>query len=202
MTQNLPTWFAKQKPRRRLIIGCSGLFLLCCLCSFPMAFFYSPDSTPDAITVSGTQPVFGTATDSVGFANPTNIPTLVTPQSRCINLRFAEYLGPDTIDEMINEGATFHSVSEITVRFDCPNVTPEQITWEWKRNGELHCTNTFQSSECDQSHLTSWRNSPGNFLIKLFSRGGYLVDLQSGTYELIIYVSGIEAIRGSIEILE
>ena len=126
-------------------------------------------------------------------------PTTSTPKSLCTKLRFAEYLGPDSVDEMINEGVSFTGVSEISVRFDC-STTSDQITWEWRVNGDLHCTNTFQSEECDQSTLTSWDSLPDKFLITLFSKGGYLSSLDSGDYELIIYVTGSEALHGSIEI--
>lgn len=136
-------------------------------------------------------------------AQPTlTSPRTSTPKSLCTKLRFAEHLGPDSVDEMINEGNLFRDVSEISVRFDCSTTTSGQISWEWRVNGGLHCTNTFQSIECDQSTLISWDTLPGKFLITLFSKDGYLGNLDSGDYELIIYVSGRGALRGSIRIAE
>ena len=123
-----------------------------------------------------------------------------TPESLCTKMRFAEYLGPDDVDEMINEGVSFIDVSEIAVRFDCSTITSNQMTWEWRRNSYLHCTNTFQSKDCDQSTLISWDSLPGKFLITLFSKDGYLGNLEPGDYELIIYISDSEILCGSIGI--
>jgi hypothetical protein len=156
--------------------------LVCFLCILPISILKpSPTSNLDAIETS----------------NPNSE---ITPKSSCANLRFAEHLGPDDVDEMINAGSTFKNVSEITVRFDCPPVNVDQITWAWKRNGGIHCTNTFQSNECDQSKMISWDSLPGKYLITLFSKGGYLENLQSGRYELVIFIMGVKTLDGTIYI--
>jgi hypothetical protein len=151
---------------------------------------------------TNTGPPTNTATETPSPQPTLASPTTSIPRSLCTKLRFAEYLDPDSVDEMINEGVLFRDVSEISVRFDCSTTTSNQITWKWRVNGNLHCTNTFQSKECDQSTLISWDRLPGKFLITLFSKDGYLGNLDSGDYELIIYISGSEALRGSIKISE
>lgn len=39
-------WFSKQKLSGKILIGCLGLFILFCLCGFPIAFFSRATSTP------------------------------------------------------------------------------------------------------------------------------------------------------------
>lgn len=41
-------WFSKQNLFVKVAIGCSGLFVLCCLCSIPIAIFSSSTSSPKA----------------------------------------------------------------------------------------------------------------------------------------------------------
>lgn len=53
--QQFPSWFAKQKLSGKLAIGCASLFMLCCLCSIPMAIL-SPANPPSA-PVSTSTPV-------------------------------------------------------------------------------------------------------------------------------------------------
>lgn len=52
--QQFPSWFAKQKLSGKLAIGCASLFMLCCLCSIPMAILSpaTPPSTPVSISTS------------------------------------------------------------------------------------------------------------------------------------------------------
>lgn len=45
--QQFPSWFSKQKLSGKVAIGCASLFILCCLCSVPIAIF-SPSPTPKA----------------------------------------------------------------------------------------------------------------------------------------------------------
>lgn len=51
--QGFPAWFSKQKLSGKLFIGCSGLFILFCLCSFPIAVL-SPAATPTPKAVVST----------------------------------------------------------------------------------------------------------------------------------------------------
>ncbi len=46
--QQFPSWFSKQKLSGKVAIGCSGIFMLCCLCSVPYAILSpaTPTSTP------------------------------------------------------------------------------------------------------------------------------------------------------------
>ena len=45
--QQFPSWFAKQKLSGKLAIGCASLFMLCCLCSVPIAILNPSKSTPE-----------------------------------------------------------------------------------------------------------------------------------------------------------
>lgn len=52
--QQFPSWFAKQKLSGKLAIGCASLFMLCCLCSIPVAILSptTPPSSPVSISTS------------------------------------------------------------------------------------------------------------------------------------------------------
>lgn len=53
--QQFSSWFSKQKLGGKVFIGCSGLFLLLCLCSVPMALLSPSTSTPESTDVSALQ---------------------------------------------------------------------------------------------------------------------------------------------------
>jgi len=50
--QQSSTWFTKQGLFVKVAIGCSGLFMLCCLCSIPIAIFSSSTSAPKVSNTS------------------------------------------------------------------------------------------------------------------------------------------------------
>jgi hypothetical protein len=136
----------------------------------------------------------------IATKSPTSarVPT-IAPKPYCTGLRFGIHLGPDSVDDLYGEGSTFGSVSEIAARFDCRNIGSEdQISFKWYRNGTYHRTFTYNSDANDRSGLISWSSLPGKYVITLLSRHGYLGDLDSGRYELVVYVDDKEALRGSI----
>jgi hypothetical protein len=45
--QQFPSWFSKQKLSGKVAIGCASLFMLCCLCSVPMAILSPPTATSE-----------------------------------------------------------------------------------------------------------------------------------------------------------
>ena len=45
--RQFPSWFTKQKFSGKVAIGCAGLFMLCCLCSVPMAILNPSTPTPE-----------------------------------------------------------------------------------------------------------------------------------------------------------
>ncbi len=45
--RQFPSWFSKQKFSGKVAIGCAGLFMLCCLCSVPMAILNPATPTPE-----------------------------------------------------------------------------------------------------------------------------------------------------------
>jgi hypothetical protein len=47
--QEFPAWFSKQKLGGKLFIGCSGLVIIFCLCSFPIAILNPATPTPTPI---------------------------------------------------------------------------------------------------------------------------------------------------------
>jgi hypothetical protein len=75
--QNFSAWFSKQKLVGKVAIGCSGLFILCCLCSVPVAILNPPTPTPKANNTSVAE------VQSTPLASetqlPTNIPITDTP---------------------------------------------------------------------------------------------------------------------------
>lgn len=79
--QQFPSWFSKQKPSGKVAIGCASLFILCCLCSVPIAILSPSNPTPEVV-VSTPVDVSNLQTVAVGtaFAGTTqtaiaNIPT-------------------------------------------------------------------------------------------------------------------------------
>lgn len=93
-------WFSKQNLFVKVAIGCSGLFVLCCLCSIPIAIFSSSTSSPKAsntpiieiepspiiaqtekptevLTIALTNTPKPTSTPSPSTATPTAIKSLV-----------------------------------------------------------------------------------------------------------------------------
>lgn len=74
--QQFPAWFAKQKLSGKLFIGCSGLFILFCLCSFPIAVLSPSTPTPETMDVSSLQTVaVETAMAGINQTTIANVPT-------------------------------------------------------------------------------------------------------------------------------
>ncbi len=75
--QNFSAWFSKQKIFGKVAIGCSGLFILCCLCSVPVAILNPSTPTPEASNPSVAEVQ---ATPLAGETQmPTNISVTDTP---------------------------------------------------------------------------------------------------------------------------
>lgn len=55
--QQSSTWFSKQGLFVKVAIGCSGLFVLCCLCSIPIAIFSPAAPTPTPVPTSTPTPI-------------------------------------------------------------------------------------------------------------------------------------------------
>ena len=128
---------------------------------------------------------------STNTPRPANTP-VPTQTSVCTRIRFGELLVDDT-DDLYNEGRQFSDVSEIGARFDCREVSYDQVSFEWYRDGEFYCSYGKYSS------LTTWTG--GKFLISVWSKDGRLVsDLLPGEYRLVVYVDGEEATSGIIRI--
>lgn len=49
--QQIPSWFSKQKLSGKVTIGCAGLFMLCCLCSVPVAIL-SPSQPASTVALT------------------------------------------------------------------------------------------------------------------------------------------------------
>lgn len=72
--QKFLTWFEKQKPAGKLVIGCAGLVLLCCICSVPIGLLNPSKSTPEVTrTIFAAVPTETTA----AVVSPTG--TLISP---------------------------------------------------------------------------------------------------------------------------
>jgi hypothetical protein len=123
-----------------------------------------------------------------------------TPTPICTKPRFGSRLSPDDVDVLLDEGEVLgdiNPVREIAARFDCPRISPGQISFKWYYNGESHCTRTVLSDDCDNSRLISWDRWPGKFLVTLHSKD-YAKELTSGRYKLVILVDGQEVVNGSL----
>ena len=130
----------------------------------------------------------------------------VTPQATsapiCTEPRFGSYLSPDDVDVLLEEGEVlgeYNPVRQISVRFDCPKISPERISFKWYFNGQSHCTRTYLSGDCDRSDLTHWDRRPGLFLVSLYSKDP-LSDLPSGEYRLVILVDGKKESSGTVRV--
>lgn len=82
--QKTATWFSKQGLFGKVAIGCSGLFVLCCLCSIPIAILNPSTPTPKATGVSSVQtPAIETVIveirPSATANSPTNTPVPILP---------------------------------------------------------------------------------------------------------------------------
>ncbi|MBV6467495.1 MAG: hypothetical protein PGMFKBFP_02857 [Anaerolineales bacterium] len=82
--QKTATWFSKQGLFGKVAIGCSGLFMLCCLCSIPIAVLSPSTPTPKATGVSSVQtPAIETAMAEISqtatMNAPTNTPVPILP---------------------------------------------------------------------------------------------------------------------------
>jgi hypothetical protein len=72
--QQISTWFSKQKLIAKVAIGCSSLFMLCCICSVPIAILSPSTPTPNANNTSVAEVVSTPAI--VQTEKPTGIPTI------------------------------------------------------------------------------------------------------------------------------
>jgi hypothetical protein len=82
-----PSWFAKQKLSGKLAVGCAGLFILCCVCSVPVAIL-SPSTPTPKIENTAVVEVVSTPTIEVvsspivaETAIPTDIPQVVPSET-------------------------------------------------------------------------------------------------------------------------
>ena len=74
--QNFSTWFSKQNLIAKVVIGGVALFLLCCLCSIPIAIFSPSTPTPQTADVSSVQTAaVETVMAGVNQTTVTNAPT-------------------------------------------------------------------------------------------------------------------------------
>lgn len=74
--QQFPAWFAKQKLSGKLFIGCSGLFILFCLCSFLTTLLSPSTPTSETADVSSAQTAaFETAVAGINQTATANAPT-------------------------------------------------------------------------------------------------------------------------------
>lgn len=85
--RQFPSWFSKQKLSGKLAIGCAGFFMLCCVCSVPVAILSPSTPTPkpentsiDEIVSTPIAEVISspTATDTT---TPTNTPQVVPTET-------------------------------------------------------------------------------------------------------------------------
>lgn len=72
--QQFPAWFAKKKLSGKLFIGCSSLFILFCLYSFPTALLSPSTPTPETADVSSAQTAVAGINQIANANTPTNTP--------------------------------------------------------------------------------------------------------------------------------
>jgi hypothetical protein len=82
-----PSWFAKQKLSGKLAVGCAGLFILCCVCSVPVAILSPSSPTPKIentaiVEVVSTPTIEIVSTSTIAeTAMPTDTPQVVPAET-------------------------------------------------------------------------------------------------------------------------
>jgi hypothetical protein len=110
------TWFSKQKLGGKVFIGCSGLFILFCLCSIPVALLSPSTSTPESSDVSRLQTAaVETAMVAINQTTTANVPTnppeptetitptaILSPEEALLQLSKNRF-GDDLIDARLSD---------------------------------------------------------------------------------------------------
>lgn len=87
IVRQFPSWLAKQKLSGKLAIGCAGFFMLCCVCSVPVAILRPSTPTPkpentSIAEIASTPTVEVISSPTVTeTATPTNTPQVVPTET-------------------------------------------------------------------------------------------------------------------------
>lgn len=194
--QKFSTWFSKQKLVGKLAIGCSGLFVLLCLCSVPIAIFSPSTPTPLANTESTLPPASSTEKPvDVATVAPTNTPVPTstplpteTPDPNLVNP--GTYLVNADIQPGIYKGGAgsglftscyWERLKDLTGSFDAI-LANDNATGQFYV--EVKNTDYALKTDCELLRLDPIPEHTGEFP-KVITTGTYLVgyDIQSGTYK-------------------
>lgn len=170
--------------RQQLIIVGLVIVAFCVFCSLGwtlLAFLGQNQTTTPKVT-------------SASEFTSTSIPTAI-----CTQPRFGSRLSPDDVDILLDEGEVINAAWEVAVRFDCPNISPERVSFKWYYNGKYLCTRPRISDDCDNSSLTDWKRWPGKFLVTIHSKN-FPDNLTSGEYKLVILVDEQEVASGTVSV--
>jgi hypothetical protein len=204
--QNAISWFSKQKLGGKIFIGCSGIFLLLCLCSFPMALLSPSTPTPDSADVSALQTaavetavvsINQTANASVPTNSPeptntplpteTSIPTntpdpnLISSGTYIVNVDIQAGIYKGLAGEGLTSSCYWERLKDLTGNFDSILANDNGIGQYYI---EVQSTDYALKTACQLTRLSSIPAHSGEYPLAI-SSGTYLIgsDIQPGTYK-------------------
>ena len=204
--QQFFTWFSKQKLSGKIFIGCSGIFLLLCLCSVPMAILSPSTPTQESADVSALQTaaveaaivsINQTATASVPTNSPeptitpapteTPIPTntpdpnLINPGTYIVGVDIQAGIYKGFAGEGLTSSCYWERLKDLTGGFESILANENSIGQYYI---EVQSNDYALKTDCKLTRLVSIPEHTGEYP-QIISAGTYLIgsDIQSGTYK-------------------
>lgn len=204
--QNAISWFSKQKLGGKIFIGCSGIFLLLCLCSFPMALLSPSTPTPESADVSTLQTAavetaFASINQTANAGVPTNspeptntpvptetpIPTstpdpnLINSGTYIVNVDIQAGIYKGFAGEGLTSSCYWERLKDLTGNFESILANDNSIGQYYI---EVQGTDYALKTDCQLTRLPTIPAHTGEYPL-VISAGTYLVgsDIQPGTYK-------------------
>jgi hypothetical protein len=197
--QQFPSWFSKQKLGGKVAIGCASLFILCCLCSIPIAIL-SP-TTPKPVTQNTSvaqvqsSPIAAQTESVIEVAptttpKPTNTPLPPTPTQNPNLIKPGTYLVGVDIKPGIYRGEAGDNVLSSCYwgRLKDLSGSLDAILANENAVGQFYVQVTESDfglkTACELVPLDSLPANTGEFP-QIIQAGTYIVgrDIQAGTYK-------------------
>jgi len=199
--QKFTTWFSKQKFFGKAAIGCSGLIILLCLCSVPVAILSPSTPTPeisntsvanvestsepaptekpaDVATIAPTDTPFPTETP---LPTETQNPNLVAPGTYMVNVDIQPGIYKGSAGEGLFGSCYWERLKDLTGNFDAILSNDNSIGQFYI---EVINTDYALKTDCELVRLDPIPEHTGEYP-QIITAGTYLVgyNIQPGTYK-------------------
>lgn len=199
--QNFSAWFSKQKIFGKVAIGCSGLFILCCLCSVPVAILnpssptptinntsvasvestVPPASTEKPVDIATLAPTDTAVPTSTPLPTETPNPNLVNPGTYIVNTDIQPGIYKGSAGSGLFSSCYWERLKDLTGTFDSI-LANENATGQFYV--EVKNSDYALKTDCELARLDPIHEHIGEYP-QVITTGTYLIgyDIQPGTYK-------------------